>query len=178
MKTLLTLITAAVLCVCGCSKPAAPVAVTAPASTEARPAPAKITGAFGFTLGQKLDDSVPATVDEDGCGIGLVLDTTNFPPFDMIIVGALVDRTVYDICAMSHGQDWQGEKNAIISALEAKYGSAHAGLPDISPEPSWGDDQRRICLGPHMLMYSDAALSHLHANAVKARKAAALTPSL
>lgn len=83
-----------------------------PANTH-HPAQAKIpiTGAFGFTLGEKLPEEY-----ELKNGYSYV-DLTNAPPFASVQVACLSDRTIYTI--IGHGYSNLTE---VVQALELKYG--------------------------------------------------------
>ncbi len=104
---------------------------------------------------------------EAGGGIGVVFDTTNFPPFDTVLVSALEDRRIYSIMADYHGADWEREKPLIVGAFSRKYGT---------PKPMggegmiyWGGEHRAIILSKGALTYTDRKLTEI---AYRSRKAA------
>jgi hypothetical protein len=147
--------------VIGCKRSAEPPSAGAGTS----PTGSTITGAFGFRLGEKLSDDIPTTPNEVGGGIGVVFKTTNFPPFDTVVVGALDDRRICSIMADYHGDHWDREKQLILSVWQKKYGA---------PKPLgggdavfWGDERRAIILGNGTLTYSDRALLEIAARSRK-----------
>jgi hypothetical protein len=141
--------------VIGCKRSAEPAAAGGGISPDG----STIVGAFGFRLGEKLGGTIPTTPDEIGGGIGVVFNTTNFPPFDTILVTALEDRRIYSIMADYHGDNWEQVKPMIVEAFSRKYGT---------PKPMggdgmifWGGERRAIILSKGSLTYSDRRLTEI-----------------
>jgi hypothetical protein len=61
--------------------------------------------AFGYVLGQPLNDP-DTVVDPDGAGMSSFVQTTNFPPFDQLIIRALSDHRIYSIVGNYNGGNW------------------------------------------------------------------------
>jgi DNA-directed RNA polymerase subunit RPC12/RpoP len=100
------------------------------------PAQAKIpiTGAFNFTLGEKLPEGLDL---KDGyC---FVMDYTNTPPFDRVQLGCLLDRTIYTIT----GYGWSNTEE-VVKALQFKYGEGSFYHDATSERYAWVNGQCRL----------------------------------
>jgi hypothetical protein len=146
-----------------------------------------ITGAFGYTFGQKLGDATETSPDEDGAGLSAVLFTTNFPPFDVINISVLLDRRIYCIGAVYRGDNWQTAKQPVLSALSAKYGPGLTTNLDGWNMVVWRDRQGEIGLGEKtgvaekVIKYTDYDLTQAHERAIstaRSKKAEQIAPSL
>jgi hypothetical protein len=158
MKPIYALIFA-VATVCGCGpkqNPGTAIASTAAVPPAIRASSAaivpdgrtsiSITGAFGWTLGQKIEN--PGRFDagtfynDDG--------NTNTPGFDHVEVKGLVDGTVYEIDA---GID-PLQSDVVKAALESKYGPG-----GFEPgAETWIKGSRKLKFGGTWIAYIDAEL--------------------
>jgi hypothetical protein len=194
MKTVYIMTVAAALA-CGCGPKAKPAQTPIPASVSSAPAPSNaapvvttlqpgrttlpITGAFGWTLGNKIPvrlqhrrpDVTPGTFFADAAN-------TNTPPFVNIGVDGLNDGTIYQIHAEVAGM--QGD--VVKAALEAKYGPETIGKDGEGLFELWtnGDAEIRFRSG-FELEYRSISLarkSFLEYKADLHQSGAALAPKL
>jgi hypothetical protein len=130
---------------------------------------APITGVFGYTLGDLMDDGTPDKIYTNADGQTLVFFTQNYPPFSLITFGILKDRRIEVIRATYSGTNWADEREVIVTAPESKYGPArHKDLLG-SAVTEWGDDHRSISIGDNSVDYVDMDLIY---EGVRAKKAA------
>lgn len=71
-----------------------------------------ITGAFGFTLGEKLPSEL-----ELNDGYCFINNYTDAPPFSTIQLACLPDRTIYTIIGHAYSNS-----SEVVAALKSKYG--------------------------------------------------------
>jgi hypothetical protein len=168
MRTATAILTAMLMC--GCKenkKPDAPPKQFQP-----------ITGAFGFTLGQKMDASIEAIPTPGAAGVkGALIHTTKFPPFGIISVFALDDGRVYSVMGslgddIGTTQHWRGdEEREAIADLESKYGPPkETKHPGGSTWLQWDDGRAEIVLNSSGVSYSDKVLTPNEAEIEEYRK--------
>jgi predicted RNA-binding Zn-ribbon protein involved in translation (DUF1610 family) len=95
-----------------------------------------ITGAFGFTLGQKLPEEYQI---KEAYGNTAFVDITNTPPFTSVQLACLSDRTIYTI--IGHGC-LNGTE--VVQALELKYGHDSFDYTTNSEHHSWTNGDCRL----------------------------------
>lgn len=81
-----------------------------------------ITGAFGYTLGERLADSYQ--LETNALGELYADGTKTNAPLDTIYVTVLPDRTIYGIHATIHMDNYDADIK-ILEDLESKYGAPH-----------------------------------------------------
>jgi hypothetical protein len=102
---------------------------------SADPSP-PIPGAFGWTLGQKLPESIQVNTME-GTGLGVhSYQTSANPPFETIVVGCTKDRTIYMIAGCTTNTSTL-QYDVLVDALNLKYGVAEDTRPDDVPTRTW-----------------------------------------
>jgi hypothetical protein len=92
-----------------------------------------ITGAFGWTFGQKIPESIDLKTDVEGSRYQYVTSTN--PPFETIIVSCTEDRTIYSIWANTSHTNNAGEYYDLTTALRQKYG--HSKEPRKADAMEW-----------------------------------------
>jgi hypothetical protein len=113
---------------------------TAPAANEPKKglaeSSAPITGEFGWTLGQKIPDALLVNmVGSTGLGFHRYQTSTN-PPFETIVVGCTRDRTINKITG-STTNTGKLQYDALVNALNQKYGVAEDTKPNDVPTRTW-----------------------------------------
>lgn len=98
-----------------------------------RKATAPITGAFGFTLGEKLPMEY-----EIKKGYGWV-DYTAAPPITTVQLGCLSDRTIYTIVGYGTSNSEQ-----VVKALEMKYGDGGLEFTKLGERHFWTNADNRL----------------------------------
>jgi hypothetical protein len=95
-----------------------------------------ITGAFGWTLGQKMPESIQLNFMEGTDLAVYSYKTSTNPPFETIVVGSIKDRTIYMIagCTTNTGSL---QYDVLVDALNLKYGVAEDTRPNDVPTRTW-----------------------------------------
>jgi hypothetical protein len=79
-----------------------------------------ITGAFGWTLGQKIPAEIPLQTDANGSRYQY--QTSTNPPFESILVSCTDDRTIFGISGFTSATKKGAEYHDLTTALRQKYG--------------------------------------------------------
>jgi hypothetical protein len=106
-----------------------------------------IRGAFGYTLGEKLQNALPVDPER----LSYYDERPNFPMIKYASVNCLLDRR---ICSITGGID-SGHFDAVKKLFENKYG---LGRPNAFGGEMWSDGKHQIILAPSLIICSDTAL--------------------
>ncbi|MGP8201073.1 MAG: hypothetical protein ACLQU4_16400 [Limisphaerales bacterium] len=110
-----------------------------------------ITGAFGYTLGEKLPEGRFIDPESHAYAPGPADSMTNYLSFFPISVDCLSDRR---ICSIT-GTVLHDQIAVVRSALVKKYGSGRFETDGVE---TWGDAERAILFKPPILIYEDEPL--------------------